>query len=376
MKPELSIILPVRNEEKAIASCIKKIKKVLKDNYISAEIIVSDSSSDSSPEIAKKLKVKLIKHDKEGYGNAYLSAFPHALGKYIFMADADGTYDFSEIPRFLKELKKGNDFVIGDRFKGSMEKNSMPLHHKYLGNPILSFILRFLFRAKINDVHCGMRAVKKSSLEKLNLRTTGMEFASEMIIQAIKHKLKIKELPINYSRRIGESKLKSFADGWRHLRFMLLYSPLFLFLLPGAILSILGLLTLIIFYSTNPLILGRQFYVHPIFASSLILIIGYQLMIFALFAKSYALVHLGERSKLIESLHKSITIEKVALPSLFLIIIGLAIFISTLIKWVSSGFGELNEVKSSVLALTLIILGLQTFFSSFMLSILGIKHKD
>ena len=219
--PELSVILPCRNEEAALGSCITQIKKTIKRHNINAEIIVSDSSTDSSPKIAKQHKVKLIRHNKEGYGIACLEGFKHTKGKYIFIADADGSYDFNEIPKFLNQLKDGHDLIIGNRFKGKIEKKAMPFHHRYIGNPALSFILRIFFKTKVHDIHSGMRAISQKVLKKLNLKTTGMEFASEMIIQAAKKNIKIKEVPINYYRRLGTSKLKSFSDGWRHLKFML-----------------------------------------------------------------------------------------------------------------------------------------------------------
>ena len=216
--PELSVILPCRNEEAALESCITQIKKTIKKHNINAEIIVSDSSTDSSPKIAKQNKVKLIKHDKEGYGIAYLEGFKHTKGKYLFMADADGSYDFNEIPKFLNQLKNGHDLIIGNRFKGKIEKKAMPFHHRYIGNPILSFILRIFFKTKVHDIHSGMRAISQKALKKLNLKTTGMEFASEMIIRASQQNLKIKEIPINYYKRKGNSKLRSLADGWRHIK--------------------------------------------------------------------------------------------------------------------------------------------------------------
>ncbi|MBU3907031.1 MAG: glycosyltransferase family 2 protein [Nanoarchaeota archaeon] len=373
--PELSVILPCRNEEQAVGYCIKQIKKVLSENKIYGEIIVSDSSSDKSPEIAKKLGVILIKHDKEGYGNAYLEAFEIAKGKYIFMADCDGSYDFNEIPEFLKCLKEGYDFVVGDRFKGKIDENAMPFSHRYIGNPVLSFLLRLFFKTKVHDVHCGMRAITKESLNKLNLKTTGMEFASEMVIKAAKKKLKIKQISINYCKRKGESKLKPFADAWKHLRFMLLYSPLFLFFIPGIILFLAGAISIIMLYFNTLVIFGVKLQYHPMFLSSLFMIIGYQLIIFAFFAKTYAINHLGEESLLINQLNKHITIETASIVGVIVSGIGAIIYLFILIRWVESGFGALQEVKNSIIALTLIIIGIQTIFSSFMLSILGIKEK-
>lgn len=373
--PELSIILPCRNEQKALPFCLKEIKKTIKKNKLSAEIIVSDSSTDKSPEIAKKEEAVLIKHNKEGYGIACLEAFKHAKGKYIFMADADGTYDFNEIPNFLNYLKGGYDFVIGNRFAGKIEKNAMPFSHRYIGNPALSFILRLFFGAKIKDSHSGMRAIKKESLKKLNLQTIGMEFASEMLIKAIKNKLKIKELPIDYHLRIGRSKLKTFSDGWKHLRFMLLYCPLFLFFIPGLILFFAGILLMLWFYFDSPQIFGIKFFYHPMFLFSLLIIVGYQLIIFAVFAKTYAITHLEKKSENFEKLFKYITIERASILGISLFAMGVVICLVILIKWINSNFGGLNEIKSSIIAITLLTIGIQTIFSSFMLSILGIKEK-
>ena len=373
--PELTIILPCRNEEKALDSCLKEIKSTISRNNLDAEIIVSDSSIDSSPVIARRHKVKLIKHNKEGYGIAYLEAFKQSKGKYVFMADCDGTYDFKEIPKFLKFLRKGYDLVIGDRFKGKMDPDSMPPLHRYVGNPVLSGLFRMFFRSRVNDVHCGMRAINKESLDKLNLRTTGMEFASEMVIKAVKNSMKIKEIPINYHSRQGESKLRSLSDGWRHLRFMLLYSPIFLFLIPGLILFLLGISSIFWLYFGNPSILGLKLFYHPMFLSALLIISGYQLIIFSVFAKAYAINHLGERSDQFENLCRHITIERASILGLIMAISGIIIYLSVFFKWIGSGFGAIQEIKNSILALTFIILGIQTIFSSFMLSILAIKEK-
>lgn len=373
--PEISIILPCQNEETGLPFCLQKIKETINKNNLSAEIIVSDSSADKSPEIAQNFNAVLLKHDKIGYGIAYLEAFKVAKGKYIFMADADGTYDFTEIPNFIKQLKKGNELVLGNRFAGEMQSDAMPFKNKYIGNPILSFILRLFFFTKIKDSHTGMRAIRKSSLEILNLRTTGMEFASEMIIKAIKNNFKIKEVPINYYKRLGQSKLKPFSDAWKHMRFMLLYSPLFLFFIPGVTLFFAGAVSMAWLYFGSPTILGVKLFYHPMFFSSALLIIGYQLIIFSAFAKSYAINHLGERSAGMEKLYKFITIERASIIGAIVILVGALIYVFIFSKWVGGKFPELNEIKNSIVGLTLIVLGTQTIFSSFMLSILSIKDK-
>lgn len=348
--PEISIILPCRNEEESLDFCLNQIKKVIENNNLSAEVIVSDSSIDKSPQITKRHNVILLKHDKDGYGIAYLEAFKIAKGKYFFMADCDGTYDFNEIPKFIKHLSDGYDFVLGNRFAGKMEEDAMPFLNKYLGNPVLSGILRLFFSTKIKDSHSGMRAAKKDAITKMRLQTTGMEFASEMVIKAIREDLKIKETPINYYKRKGKSKLRPFSDAWKHTRFMLLYSPLFLFFMPGAILFLIGFLLMI-----WPNLSSKD-----LFVPALMIITGYQLIIFSAFAKTYSIVHLKEHSPIMNNLYKYITIERASILGIIIVGLGVVVYFLT---------------PSPIMTLTLVTIGVQTIFSSFMLSILGIKEK-
>jgi len=373
MELEISIILPCQNEEKALQDCIKTIKKTCKN--LSYEIIVSDSSTDSSPLIAKKEKVVLIKNRGDGYGRAYLEALPYAKGKYIMMLDPDGTYNPKQILNFLYALRSGYDFVIGNRFNSKMQKNSMPLLNKYIGNPILSGTLRLFFGKGVKDSHCGMRAISSEALKKLNLKTTGMEFASEMVIKALKNKLIIKEIPIDYRRRKGKSKLSAFKDGWRHLRFMLLYSPLYLFFIPGSVFFLSGGTILISYFIRNINFSQNNFFYYPLFFSSALLISGYQVIIFSFFAKIYAITHFGEKSNLMEKLHKKITLEKSLAIGLVVLIIGFFLYAFIIYNWIKNGFSIMEEIKYSILALTLTVMGIQTIFSAFMLSILGIKDK-
>lgn len=375
INPEVSIILPCRNEELALPFCLKELKEVISKFKINAEIIVSDSSTDSSPSIAKKFGVRLVKHDKEGYGNAYLEGVREARGKYLFLADADGSYEFNELPKFIESLKEGNDFVLGNRFGGKMEQEAMPWLHKYLGNPLLSGILRLFFKTRLRDAHCGMRAITRESFEKLNLRTTGMEFASEMIVKALKQDLKISELKINYRKRIGKTKLKSFRDGWRHLRFMLLYSPLFLFFIPGIFLFMIGLFSLLKLYFSSIVLFGIEFYVHPMFLSSMMMLIGYQLISFAGFARIYAITHLGDKSTIFDKFINYLTIERAITFGGLIVLGGLIIYILIFLKWINVGFGDSGEIKSSILALTFVVLGVQTIFFSFIMSIIGIGER-
>jgi glycosyltransferase involved in cell wall biosynthesis len=381
IKPQISIILPCLNEEKAISSCLDEIRRTIKNNSFSVEVIVVDNdSTDNTASILsiyqKNFPELVIVNEKErGYGFAYLKGLSISRGEYIFMADSDGTYNFSEIPLFIDKLKNGFDLVIGDRFSNRMEKDSMPWSHKYIGNPILSSLVRLFFGVKIHDIHCGARAITREALSKLNLYTGGMEFASEMIINAKKENLKITEVSIEYRVRVGESKLNSLADGWRHLRFILLYSPLVVFLLPGLFIFLSGIVLMFIFYFFEPIFFGIKFYTHPIFLFSLMIILGYQLIVFSLFSKIYAITHLGDKNKFIESIFSYITLEKIIFIGIIISIIGIYMYLSIFRNWINSGFGSLDEIKGSIVGLTIIVLGVQTFFSSFMFSILGIKNR-
>ncbi|MEK6951612.1 MAG: glycosyltransferase [Nanoarchaeota archaeon] len=366
---KISVVLPCRNEEKTIGVCIGKIRKALKGKDY--EIIVSDSSSDRSAIIAKNLGVKIIKHDKVGYGAAYLEGFSQATGDYIIMGDSDNTYDFLDIPRFIDELDRGYDLVIGHRKR--ICKAAMPLLHKYIGNPFLSFLMRIFFHEKIKDSQSGFRAIRKDKLKKLNLQTKGMELASEMIVKAIKNKLKIKEIPITYYPRVGESKLRSFNDGWKHLRFMLLYSPIYLFIIPGLILFILGFCVMIRLLFDSFQLFGLTFFTHPSIIGAFLAMIGYQTISLGLFAKTYAVNNLGEEDRFIEKFNRKLNLEKAIKLSLVVFLIGLAIDLKIVLDWIGSGFGGLEKFNLAIFATTLIIISIQTIFSAFFLSILGIK---
>jgi glycosyltransferase involved in cell wall biosynthesis len=379
--PDISIILPCLNEKSALEICLREIKNVIETQGLSAEIILVDNNSDDgSLEIAKKIaenikELRVVSEPRQGYGSAYMKGLQEARGNYFFMADIDHSYDFKDIPRFIAALKNSADLVVGNRFTGSIENGAMPLHHRYVGNPFLSFVVKKLFNIKINDIHCGVRAMSREAFEKITLHTTGMEFASEMVIKVAKQKLAIAEIPVSYRVRIGKSKLQSVGDGWRHLRFILLYSPVYLFLIPGAFLTCLGLGSLLVFYFGKISLFNLQFYIHPMFLSSVLIMLGYQIMLFAGFSKIYAIAHLGETDLFMESLFKKITIEKAGFVGLAAACLGILMYLYIFIRWIHSGFGSLDEIKNSIVALTFVVIGVQTFFSAFMLSTLGIKEK-
>ena len=235
--PLVSVVIPCLNEAENIEVCVPAALGALRDGAIEGEVLVVDNASeDDSAALAAAAGATVVSEPRRGYGSAYLAGFAAAKGKYIVMADADLTYDFNEIPRFVSELNDGAELVMGDRMD-NIQPGAMPWLHRYVGNPLLSGLLNFFFRTGVKDAHCGMRALRRDVLPRLDLRTTGMEFASEMVIRASKEHLKIAEFPIEYHPRGGESKLSSFRDGWRHLRFLLVHSPTHLFIVPGTILQ-------------------------------------------------------------------------------------------------------------------------------------------
>jgi len=380
MDKKISVILPCLNEERALAACLDELRAVLPASSAFEVIVVDNGSSDGSAVVLARYRegfpqLKVVEERRRGYGFAYLRGLEEVSGEYIFMTDADGTYDLSALPDFMSALEKGADLVVGNRFAGRMSRQAMPWSHRYIGNPFLSWFARLLSKIKVKDVHCGARALRADCLPRLSLRTGGMEFASEMLIKAARAGLVVGEVPVSYRCRIGESKLKTVPDGWRHLRFMLLYSPAALFFLPGSLLFGLGALLLVFFLVANPVVFGRSFDVHPLFVFSLMIFLGYQLIIFGGFAKVYALNHFQEGSPALEKLFRWITIERAGLAGILLILIGAALYILIFASWANNGFGALNLIKESIVGLTLMMLGAQTFFSAFMFSILGIKEK-
>lgn len=378
---DISVIIPCLNEEKSISFCLEEALQTIKNDNLDAEIVVVDNnSSDNTANVVYSYKNKfpnivLTREEDVGYGKAYLKGFSVSSGKHIFMADGDGSYDFSQIKIFIDKLKEGEDMVVGNRFVGDSTKTTMSWLHRNIGNPFLSFLVKAFFKIDINDIHCGLRAISRDALSKIHLNTTGMEFASEMIIKGAKAELKISEIAVEYRDRMGDSKLRTFRDGWRHLRFILLYTPLLLFLIPGLLVFIIGFVGLFIFYISNPKLLGVQFYVHPMFLFSIMMIIGYQLVFFSAFAKTYAITHLGDSDKFLEKMFQKLTIEKVGFAGIIIALSGFIIYLFIFIKWISSNAGSLDETKNLIVALTAVVLGIQTFFSSFMFSALSIKEK-
>ncbi len=370
----ISVVIPCLNEAENIEQCVSIALEAMSEAAIFGEVIVADNGSeDGSAELAKRAGARVVYEPLRGYGSAYLAGFAAARGEFIVMADADLTYDFNEIPRFLAELQAGGDMVIGDRM-GHIHPGAMPWHHRYIGNPLLSSLLNLLFHTGVSDAHCGMRAFRREHLKRLDLRTTGMEFASEMVVRAAKAKLDIRQLPIEYHARGGESKLSSFRDGWRHLRFLILHSPKHLFILPGTAISAVGGLICVMVLAHID-VLGRQWAVHTLIGGSLLLIVGAQIVSLGLCALAYATYFMGEEDPWFERMRSRYRLEHGLMIGGAVALLGLALVVGVVLEWIHSGFGSLSQERVAIAAATLVVLGIQIAFSSFLLSILGLRRR-
>lgn len=371
----VSVVIPCLNEADSIEQCVTRALQVMDDHAIDGEVIVADNDSeDESPLLAARAGATVVHESQRGYGSAYLAGFAVARGRYILMADADLTYDFAELPRFLSELTQGADMVIGNRMK-NIHPGAMPWHHRYIGNPLLSGFLNLLFRTGIDDAHCGMRALRRDVLPQLDLRTTGMEFASEMVIRAAKERLVLSQFPIEYHPREGESKLSSLRDGWRHLRFLLVHSPNHLFILPGAIMAVIGAIVELIVISGLSAF-GRSWGIHALIGGALLAIVGTQVVALGVCAHAYATYFMNERDRWFDRMRARYKLEHGLALGGLITLAGVAMGAYIVIDWIDQGFGRLSYEYLAVLAATLIIVGIQIFFSSFLVSILGLRRRD
>jgi glycosyltransferase involved in cell wall biosynthesis len=371
---EVSVVIPCLNEAGSIETCVRESREALDRGGYRGEVIVVDNGSvDGSGALAAGAGARVINEPERGYGNAYLAGLGEAQGKYIVMLDADMTYDAGEIPRFVEELRAGGQLVIGDRM-AQIHPGAMPWLHRRVGNPILTGLLNRLFGVNVRDAHCGMRAVRRDVLPRLELRTSGMELASEMVIRAAKLNLEIRQFPIEYHPREGESKLSTWRDGWRHLRFLLIHSPTHLFLIPGTVMAGLGAV-IIGGVLANVSIFGRQWDIHAEIGGSLLLILGVQVVALGLCAMAYGVYFMGEKDAWFDRMRARFKLEHGLLIGGIIGIAGL-IFGGILVgNWIDRGFGSLAEQQLAVLVATLITVGAEIFFTSFLLSILGLRRR-
>ena len=369
--PEISVIIPCLNEEEAVGKVVDQAFEGIRRSGRTGEVIVVDNgSSDASPRIAQAHGAIVVSETRRGYGSAYLAGLDAARGEYLVMGDADDTYPLDELGTFVDSLEAGTDLVIGSRFKGTIHGDAMPFLNRFVGNPVLTGMLNVMFGVRVSDAHCGMRALRRDALAKLELHSTGMEFASEMVFKAYRRGLAVSEVPIDYYPRVGESKLNRFGDAWRHVRFMLLYSPSWLYLGPGGLLLLLGLGGMVLLASGPIDILGRTWQIHTMLGFVAMTLIGAQVIQLGVFARTYARVRIGERDPLLERLGKGITLEHGLVAGAVLILFAVLGLAFVAIEWAHNGFGALGRAYETALLVTALGLGIQIVFSAFFLALL------
>lgn len=382
---KLTVLMPCLNEAATLKTCIGKALTCMQENRIDGEIVIADNgSTDGSQDIVRsfgKENVRVVNVKEKGYGSALLGGIRAARGKYIIMGDADDSYDFLSLRPFVEKLDAGYDLVMGNRFKGGIAPGAMPPLHRYLGNPVLSKIGQILYGIRVGDFHCGLRGFRKEAIGSLHLITTGMEFASEMVVKAALHGLKMTEIPTTLSPdgRDRPPHLRSWSDGWRHLKFLLVYSPDWLFLYPGLFLSLIGLIGLILL-AAGPLHIQQvTFDIHTMLYAAIALILGCQIVEFALFTKSYATKTgmLPPKKDRLNHFLEKFTLEKGLVSGFLCVLIGLAGSVAAVIMWQQTSFGTLmpsHTMRLTIPAATLTVLGIQFIYMSFFLHILNIKH--
>jgi glycosyltransferase involved in cell wall biosynthesis len=377
---ELTILMPCLNEAETLAVCVDKAQAFLATGGVSGEIVVADNgSTDGSQAIATAHGARVVEIAAKGYGSALIGGITAARGEFVIMGDADDSYDFGALGGFLERLRAGDELVMGNRFRGGIAPGAMPPLHKYLGNPVLSTIGRLLFRSPIKDFHCGLRGFNRASIVGLHLQTTGMEFASEMVVKSTLGGLRVSEVPTTLAKdgRSRPPHLRSWRDGWRHLRFLLIFSPRWLFLIPGIVLMVVGLLGSI-FLAVGPIRLGAigldvssQIYLMAL------AVVGYQGLLFAILTKIYA-QHEGfniPRSRNFERLERRLSLESLAVLGFLLFLVGLVIAIAQFSVWAASGFGALNPtatIRVAVPAVLFMILGAQSVMAGMFLGVLSV----
>jgi glycosyltransferase involved in cell wall biosynthesis len=379
---DVSVVMPCLNEAESIAECIRKARRSLDELGLVGEIIVADNgSTDGSQEIASRLGARVVHVEAKGYGSALLGGFAAARGTYVVMGDADGSYDFGHLGPFIEKLREGNDVVIGNRFQGGIQPGAMPALNRYVGNPILSRLGRRFFGSQIGDFHCGIRAFRRESLVRLDLGTTGMEFASEMVVKASLANLRVAEVPttLHPAQRSRAPHLRRWRDGWRHLRFLLLYSPRWLFLYPGLFLMVVGLAGLA-WLLPHPRKVGDVgFDVQTLLFAAVGVVVGFQAVLFWFLTKVYAAnVGLLPEDPLITQLQGRVTLEMGLIVGGGLLLAGLAGSVFAIVHWSSESFGRLNvssSLRVVIPSAVLLIIGFETALSSFFFSVLGLKRR-
>jgi glycosyltransferase involved in cell wall biosynthesis len=376
---DVSVVIPCLNEANSISFCVQKAMKSFQEAGLRGEVVVADNgSTDGSIEIAEKIGARVIRVEQRGYGAALRAGISAARGAFIIMGDADDSYDFGDVPRFVEMWKQGYDVVMGNRFRGEIKPGAMPWHHKYVGNPALTSMLNLFFHAHIGDTHCGMRGFTRAIYDRMDLRSTGMEFASEFVIKAAQLRANITEIPITLwpDKRGRPPHLRSFRDGWRHLRFMLLYAPNWLFILPGASLAAFGI-ALVCWLLPGPRQISSRITldVHTMIFGVIFTLLGVQILSIGSFAKVFSYAERFDRGNIsLKRVLKSVTLESGLLLGGALFLAGFAGCAWVTWRWAASGFGPLHEVRQVLFWSMWLFIGVQVIFASFFLSMLGISR--
>jgi len=375
--PEISVVIPCLNEEEAVGKVVDQALEGIRRSGRTGEVIVVDNAStDRSADVAAEHGATVVREERPGYGSAYLAGLAVAQGDFIVMGDADETYPMQDLAPFVERLAEGDDLVMGSRFEGTIHGEAMPWLNRHIGNPILTGLLNVLFGVKISDAHCGMRAVRRDALPVLDLHSTGMEFASEMVFKAFRRKLRISEIPIDYYPRVGESKLNRFGDAWRHVKFMLLYSPSWLYFVPGVLLLLLGLIGAIALAAGPVTVLGRTWQIHTLFACIFAILLGTQIVQLGVFARAFAASHLGEKDPWVERARGKVSVEHGLVVGGLLLLVGLLTILVIFVNWAIDGFGALSHEYATAIGFTLLAVGLQVMLGSFFLALLTMRTTE
>jgi glycosyltransferase involved in cell wall biosynthesis len=378
---EVSIVMPCLNEAETLATCIQHAQQAIEREGLAAEIIVADNgSTDGSQVIAKELGVRVVPIARKGYGSALIGGINAARGRFVIMGDADDSYDFTAIAPLIDKLREGYDLVVGNRFRGGIESGAMPWSHRWVGNPVLTFISRVFFHTPVGDAHCGLRGFRKDAYERMRLRAAGMEFASEMVIKASLKRMRIAEVPVRLrpDGRTRPPHLRTWRDGWRHLRFMLLFSPRWLFLYPGLALFAIGMLLSAILLGGPLYVGGLRLDIHTLLVAGFLALLGYQLVLFALFTKIFA-IRAGFHPPYppLDALSRYVTLEVGLGAGALMALVGVIALVLAVASWRAVGFGTLDPsltMREVIPAMVLLALGTQTVFASFFISILSIDR--
>ncbi len=374
--------MPCLNEVETLATCIEKARRAIETEGLAAEIIVADNgSTDGSQDLARELEVRVVEVARKGYGSALIGGIDAARGKYVIMGDADDSYDFSAIKPLVDRLREGYDLVMGNRFAGGIEPGAMVWSHRWVGNPMLTAISRLFFHTPVGDMHCGLRGFRKDAYERLHLQATGMEFASEMVIKASLQRMRITEVAVTLSPdgRSRPPHLRTWRDGWRHLRFMLLFSPRWLFLYPGLVLFAAGIALSVLLLPGPLRVGGARLDIHTLLVAGFLALLGYQLVLFAIFTKFFAIrVGFHPPHPALQKVFRYVTLEIGLVAGALMVLGGLLTLVITVASWSASGFGNLDPsttMRQVITAVVLTALGTQTVFASFFMSILGIESE-